>query len=177
MNTKRSSVTGISCLSFRRVVLFLLSALFIAGMLPRSAQAASIGLSAYAPLPGNRSITISWDSVPNAKFYAYSVRDTTTNESIKDRVQTSKKYAKVSHTWEDGHNYRVWAGACCEGNDPDNTSTWDYSGMTTFTVVGCKHSQTDIGCLKARLPVHMISSTVTLLRRFPPRRLITTLIH
>lgn len=149
MRTKQSlparRTPATTSLSFKTLMLFLLFTILIANVLPHNASAASIGLSVSTPKPGNHSITISWDSAPNVKYYAYSVRDTTTNESIKDRAQTSKLYAKVSHTWEDGHSYRVWAGAYCEGNDPDNTSSWDYSGMTTFTVVGCKHTSTDIG--------------------------------
>ena len=131
--------------SFKTFALLFLCVTLLAGLLPENVSAASsIGLSAYAPRPGSGTITISWDKVSNASFYAYSVRDTTTNASICDRTQTSKAYAKVSHTWEAGHSYRVWAGACCEGNDPDNTSTWDYTGMTTFTVEACAHSNTDV---------------------------------
>ena len=131
--------------SFKTFALLFLCVTLLTGLLPENVSAASsIGLSAYAPRPGNGTITISWNKVSNASFYAYSVRDTTTNASICDRTQTSKAYAKVSHTWEAGHSYRVWAGACCEGNDPDNTSTWDYTGMTTFTVEACAHSNTDI---------------------------------
>ena len=132
--------------SFKTFALLFLCVTLLAGLLPENVSAASsIGLSAYAPRPGNGTITISWNKVSNASFYAYSVRDTTTNASICDRTQTSKAYAKVSHTWEAGHSYRVWAGACCEGNDPDNTSTWDYTGMTTFTVEACAHSHTETG--------------------------------
>ena len=132
--------------SFKTFALLFLCVTLLTGLLPENVSAASsIGLSAYAPRPGSGTITISWNKVSNASFYAYSVRDTTTNESIRDRVQTSKLYAKVSHTWEAGHSYRVWAGACCEGNDPDNTSTWDYTGMTTFTVEACAHSHTETG--------------------------------
>ena len=131
--------------SFKTFALLFLCVTLLTGLLPENVSAASsIGLSAYAPRPGSGTITISWNKVSNASFYAYSVRDTTTNASICDRTQTSKAYAKVSHTWEAGHSYRVWAGACCEGNDPDNTSTWDYTGMTTFTVEACAHSNTDI---------------------------------
>ena len=131
--------------SFKTFALLFLCVTLLAGLLPENVSAASsIGLSAYAPRPGSGTITISWNKVSNASFYAYSVRDTTTNASICDRTQTSKAYAKVSHTWEAGHSYRVWAGACCEGNDPDNTSTWDYTGMTTFTVEACAHSNTDV---------------------------------
>jgi len=105
----------------------------------------SIGLDVSIPSPGSGRISLSWDSVPGAQYYAYSVRDVTTGEAFASNETTSKTSARVSGTWVAGHEYRVWAGACCEGNNPNNTSTWSYTGMTTFTVEGCAHKHTEIG--------------------------------
>ncbi len=86
--------------SFKTFALLFLCVTLLAGLLPENVSAASsIGLSAYAPRPGSGTLSISWNKVSNASFYAYSVRDTTTNASICDRTQTSKAYAKVSHTY------------------------------------------------------------------------------
>ncbi len=105
----------------------------------------SIGLDVSIPSPGSGKIRLSWNSVPGAQYYAYSVRDVTTGEAFASNETTSKTSARVSGTWVAGHEYRVWAGACCEGNDPNNTSTWSYTGMTSFTVEGCTHKHTEIG--------------------------------
>ncbi len=113
---------------------------------PMSASATeSIGLDVSIPSPGSGKIRLSWDSVPGVQHYAYSVRDVTTGEAFASNETTSKTSARVSGTWVAGHEYRVWAGACCEGNDPNNTSTWSYTGMTSFTVEGCTHKHTEIG--------------------------------
>lgn len=143
MRTKQGSTARCTAettrLSLKTLMLFFIFAILIANMLSHNASAASIGLSVPTPRPGNRSITISWDSAPNVKYYAYSVRDTTTNESIRDRSQTSKLYAKISHTWEDGHTYRVWAGACCEGNDDI------YRNMNVYNFINVNDVVPDIG--------------------------------
>ena len=113
-------------------------------LVPISASAvSSIGLSYSQPSVGRGSLKLYWDSAPNVEFYAYSVRDITTGESICSNERTSRTSASVSWTWENNHSYRIWAGACCTGNDPDNTSTWDYTGMDSFTVVGCPHTNTE----------------------------------
>ena len=113
-------------------------------LVPISASAvSSIGLSYSQPSVGRGSLKLYWDSAPNVEFYAYSVRDLTTGESICSNERTSRTSASVSWTWENNHSYRIWAGACCTGNDPDNTSTWDYTGMDSFTVVGCPHTNTE----------------------------------
>ena len=126
------------CLTGLLVMALLLS------LVPISASAvSSIGLSYSQPSVGRGSLKLYWDSAPNVEFYAYSVRDITTDESICSNERTSRTSASVSWTWENNHSYRIWAGACCTGNDPDNTSTWDYTGMDSFTVVGCPHTNTE----------------------------------
>ncbi len=126
------------CLTGLLVMALLLS------LVPISASAvSSIGLSYSQPSVGRGALKLYWDSAPNVEFYAYSVRDITTDESICSNERTSRTYASVSWTWENNHSYRIWAGACCTGNDPDNTSTWDYTGMDSFTVVGCPHTNTE----------------------------------
>ena len=126
------------CLTGLLVMALLLS------LVPISASAvSSIGLSYSQPSVGRGSLKLYWDSAPNVEFYAYSVRDLTTGESICSNERTSRTSASVSWTWENNHSYRIWAGACCTGNDPDNTSTWDYTGMDSFTVVGCPHTNTE----------------------------------
>mgnify|MGYP004641503085 CR=1 FL=1 len=126
------------CLTGLLVMTLLLS------LVPISASAvSSIGLSYSQPSVGRGSLKLYWDSAPNVEFYAYSVRDITTDESICSNERTSRTSASVSWTWENNHSYRIWAGACCTGNDPDNTSTWDYTGMDSFTVVGCPHTNTE----------------------------------
>ena len=126
------------CLTGLLVMALLLS------LVPISASAvSSIGLSYSQPSVGRGSLKLYWDSAPNVEFYAYSVRDITTDESICSNERTSRTSASVSWTWENNHSYRIWAGACCTGNDPDNTSTWDYTGMDSYTVVGCPHTNTE----------------------------------
>ena len=126
------------CLTGLLVMALLLS------LVPISASAvSSIGLSYSQPSVGRGALKLYWDSAPNVEFYAYSVRDITTDESICSNERTSRTSASVSWTWENNHSYRIWAGACCTGNDPDNTSTWDYTGMDSFTVVGCPHTNTE----------------------------------
>ena len=126
------------CLTGLLVMALLLS------LVPISASAvSSIGLSYSQPSVGRGALKLYWDSAPNVEFYAYSVRDLTTGESICSNERTSRTSASVSWTWENNHSYRIWAGACCTGNDPDNTSTWDYTGMDSFTVVGCPHTNTE----------------------------------
>lgn len=129
-----------------RPLAWLLTMILIIACFPVTALASgSIGLSASSPKPGRNKLSISWDKIYDLQFYAYSIRDLTTGDIVDgiDRVQTNKSYANITTTWEEGHQYRVWAGACCEGDDPNNTSSWSYSGTVTFTVEGCPHEDTD----------------------------------
>jgi len=128
----------------KKVVSALLCLVMLAGLIPCASAASDIGLYASDPKAGSGRISISWSSVPNVQFYAYSVRNTTTNELLADREQTSRTSASVSDDFVTGHSYRVWAGACCEGNDPSDTSTWDYTGQVVVSVIGCAHSETDV---------------------------------
>jgi len=122
----------------------LLVIIMIAGIVPHASAAEDIGLSVAVPYAGGENgLYLSWDSVSTAEYYCYSVRNVTTNELLVDRKQTSNTSATVKGEWIEGHEYRVWAGACCEGNDPGNTSTWDYTGQTVVTIRNCPHKKTD----------------------------------